>query len=100
MAAIAPGDIVTQPDKKICFNAPFTEKNAYNMRLLNNGAHRIGWAIKTTNVSRLAVDPPCGVLDTKVRVCHTWLPTRAFAGGGYADGLVRAVRLRRFGHKQ
>ena len=75
----APGDIITQPDKKVphlppgvehlqlVFNAPFSEKLVYNVRLTNNGAHRIGWAIKTTNMKRLAVDPPCGVLDAKVR---------------------------------
>jgi len=65
--ALAPGDVLTQPDKKIVFNAPFTEKNVYSVRLTNNGAHRIGWAIKTTNMKRIAVDPPCGVLDAKVR---------------------------------
>ncbi|KAJ1368792.1 hypothetical protein KIN20_030117 [Parelaphostrongylus tenuis] len=26
---------------------------------------RIGWAIKTTNMKRLGVDPACGVLDPK-----------------------------------
>jgi len=53
---------------QLCFNAPFSEKNVYNVRLTNNGAHRIGWAIKTTNMKRLAVDPPCGVLDAKVLI--------------------------------
>lgn len=54
------------------FNAPFSEKLVYNVRLTNNGAHRIGWAIKTTNMKRLAVDPPCGVLDAKVTGWSTW----------------------------
>jgi hypothetical protein len=65
MAAAMPGDIITEPDKKIVFNAPFSEKNNYNVRLTNNGAHRIGWAIKTTNSARLNVTPPCGCLDNK-----------------------------------
>eukprot|EP01083_Nonionella_stella_P287782 979685_1 len=71
MAAVMPGDIITEPDKKIVYNAPFSEKNAYNIRLTNNGAHRIGWAIKTTNMARLQVDPPCGVLDPKESVMMT-----------------------------
>ncbi len=63
--SIAPGDILTAPDKKIVFNAPFSEKMVYYVRVQNNGAHRIGWAIKTTNMQRLNVDPPAGVLDPK-----------------------------------
>ena len=65
MASSAPGDIITEPDKKIVYNAPFSEKNVYNIRITNNGAHRIGWAIKTTNMQRLNVNPPCGCLDAK-----------------------------------
>ena len=65
MAASMPGDIKTEPNAKIVYNAPFSEKNVYNIRLTNNGAHRIGWAIKTTNMKRLAVDPPAGCLDSK-----------------------------------
>ena len=33
--------------------------------MVNSGGHRIGWAFKTTNMKRLGVDPPCGVLDPK-----------------------------------
>ena len=65
MAASMPGDIKTEPNAKVVYNAPFSEKNVYNIRIINNGAHRIGWAIKTTNMKRLAVDPPCGCLDAK-----------------------------------
>ena len=68
MAAVMPGDIITEPDKKIVYNAPFSEKNVYNIRLTNNGGRRMGWAIKTTNMQRLNVDPPCGVLDPKEAV--------------------------------
>ena len=60
-----PGEIKTQPNSKLVFNAPFSEKNRYNLTIANLGAHRIGWAIKTTNIKRLAVDPPAGVLDAK-----------------------------------
>ena len=35
------------------------------MQIINSSARRIGWAIKTTNMKRLGVDPPCGVLDPK-----------------------------------
>ena len=71
MAADMPGDIITEPDKKVVYNAPFSEKNTYNIRLTNNGAHRIGWAIKTTNMQRLNVNPPCGCLDSKESVMLT-----------------------------
>ena len=33
-----PGDIKTEPNAKIVYNAPFSEKNVYNIRLTNNGA--------------------------------------------------------------
>uniref|UniRef100_A0A7E4UUD3 MSP domain-containing protein n=1 Tax=Panagrellus redivivus TaxID=6233 RepID=A0A7E4UUD3_PANRE len=36
--------------------------------ITNAGGRRIGWAIKTTNMKRLGVDPPCGVLDPKENV--------------------------------
>ena len=36
--------------------------------MTNSGGHRIGWAFKTTNMKRLGVDPPCGVLDPKEAV--------------------------------
>ena len=39
-SAAMPADIITEPDKKIVYNAPFSEKNVYNVRLTNNGAHR------------------------------------------------------------
>ncbi|VDP43312.1 unnamed protein product [Heligmosomoides polygyrus] len=50
MASVPPGDINTQPNSKIIINA---------------SGRRIGWAIKTTNMKRLGVDPACGVLDPK-----------------------------------
>ena len=37
-------------------------------QIINAGGRRIGWAIKTTNMKRLGVDPPCGVLDPKEAV--------------------------------
>ncbi len=60
-----PGDIKTEPHAKLVFNAPFAEKNRYHVTIANLGAHRIGWAIKTTNMKRLGVEPPAGVLDPK-----------------------------------
>ena len=80
MAASMPGDIKTEPNAKIVYNAPFTEKNVYNVRLTNNGAHRIGWAIKTTNMKRLAVEP-AGRLPRQ-------------QGGPDAHHRLRALRLR------
>ncbi len=65
MATVMPGDIKTEPHAKIVYNAPFTEKNRYHLTIANLGAHRMGWAIKTTNMKRLSVDPPAGVLDPK-----------------------------------
>ena len=42
MAAFTPGDLKTEPNNKIFFSEPFPEKNVYNVRLINNGAHRSG----------------------------------------------------------
>uniref|UniRef100_A0AC35FWU0 MSP domain-containing protein n=1 Tax=Panagrolaimus sp. PS1159 TaxID=55785 RepID=A0AC35FWU0_9BILA len=33
--------------------------------IINADGRRNGWAIETTNMKRLDVDPPCGVLDPK-----------------------------------
>uniref|UniRef100_A0AC34GF89 MSP domain-containing protein n=1 Tax=Panagrolaimus sp. ES5 TaxID=591445 RepID=A0AC34GF89_9BILA len=60
MASVPPGDIVTQPGTKVVFNAPYDDKHTYHIKIINSGGHRIGWAIKTTNMKRLGVDPPCG----------------------------------------
>ncbi|KAI6194850.1 Major sperm protein [Aphelenchoides besseyi] len=68
MASVAPGDINTQPASKIVFNAPYDDKHTYHIKIINSGGRRIGWAIKTTNMKRLGVDPPCGVLDPKEAV--------------------------------
>ena len=65
MASIPPGDIATQPNAKIVFNAPFDDKHTYHIKVINDGGRRIGYAIKTTNMRRLNVDPPVGVLDPK-----------------------------------
>ena len=35
------------------------------LQITNTSARRIGWAIKTTNMKRLGVDPGSGVLDPK-----------------------------------
>ena len=81
--SVPPGDITTQPGTKIVFNAPYDDKHTYHIKvsqpagtsldialplhlqIINAGGRRIGWAIKTTNMKRLGVDPPCGVLDPK-----------------------------------
>uniref|UniRef100_A0A183VFZ4 Major sperm protein n=1 Tax=Toxocara canis TaxID=6265 RepID=A0A183VFZ4_TOXCA len=66
--SVPPGDINTQPGQKIVFNAPYDDKHTYHIKIQNAGGRRIGWAIKTTNMRRLGVDPPCGVLDPKESV--------------------------------
>uniref|UniRef100_A0AC35F5P3 MSP domain-containing protein n=1 Tax=Panagrolaimus sp. PS1159 TaxID=55785 RepID=A0AC35F5P3_9BILA len=55
MASVPPGDINTQPGTKIVFNAPYDDKHTYHIKIINAGGRRIGWAIKTTNMKRLAV---------------------------------------------
>ncbi|KAJ1349541.1 hypothetical protein KIN20_005130 [Parelaphostrongylus tenuis] len=65
MSSIPPGDINTQPNAKIVFNAPYDDKHTYHIKIINASGRRIGWAIKTTNMKRLGVDPACGVLDPK-----------------------------------
>ena len=65
MASIQPGDIKTEPNAKIVYNAPFSEKNVYHVRVTNLGARRMGFAFKTTNNKRLSIEPPAGCLDPK-----------------------------------
>ncbi|MCP3663708.1 MAG: motile sperm domain-containing protein [Gammaproteobacteria bacterium] len=66
-----PGDIQTEPSTKMVFNSPDSEKNRYNFRLTNLGGKRMGWAVKTTNMARIFIDPPCGCLDAKEAVSFT-----------------------------
>ncbi|RCN42468.1 MSP domain protein [Ancylostoma caninum] len=65
MASVPPGDINTQPNSKIVFNAPYDDKHTYHIKITNASGSHIGWAIKTTNMRRLGVNPACGVLDPK-----------------------------------
>ena len=81
------GDVAAQPGTKIVFNAPYDDKHTYHIKvrllyafpdycsylssdgllwistlmwlfqITNSSARRIGWAIKTTNIKRLGVDP-------------------------------------------
>uniref|UniRef100_A0A914Q268 Major sperm protein n=1 Tax=Panagrolaimus davidi TaxID=227884 RepID=A0A914Q268_9BILA len=64
--SVPPSDITTQPG--IVFNVPYDDKQTYHIKIINAGCRRIGWAIKTINMKRLGVDPPCGVLDPKKSV--------------------------------
>ncbi|KHJ90034.1 MSP domain protein [Oesophagostomum dentatum] len=65
MATVPPGHIHTQPGTKIVFNAPYDDKHTYHIKITNAYGRRIGWAIKTTNMRCLGVDPACGVLNLK-----------------------------------
>ncbi|KHJ93059.1 MSP domain protein, partial [Oesophagostomum dentatum] len=49
----------------VVFNAPHDDKHTYHIKITNASGRRIGWAIKTTNMRSLGVDPACGVLDPK-----------------------------------
>ncbi|KAK6022335.1 hypothetical protein OSTOST_11973 [Ostertagia ostertagi] len=53
MASVPPGDINTQPNSKIVFNAPYDDKHTYHIKIINASGRRIGWAIKTTNMRDL-----------------------------------------------
>ena len=103
-----PGDINTEPTAKLVFNAPYSEKHRYNFRLTNLGAKRIGWAVKTTNMKRISIDPPCGCLDAKEGVSslvvvlgtvYTCITGRVLFVGS-ADHRHRALRLRQREHHQ
>ena len=63
-----PGDIGTEPESRLIFNAPFDQNQSVGFRVQNKGGKKVGWAIKTTNMRRFAVEPPCGVLEPKERV--------------------------------
>ncbi|KAJ1359921.1 Serine/threonine-protein kinase sax-1 [Parelaphostrongylus tenuis] len=65
MSSTPPGDINTQPNAKIAFNAPYDDKHTYYIKIINASGRRIGWAIKKANMKRLGVDPAWGVLDPK-----------------------------------
>ncbi|KAJ1347884.1 hypothetical protein KIN20_003050 [Parelaphostrongylus tenuis] len=75
MSSTPPGDINTQPNTKIvfnapydndiAFNAPYDDKHTYHIKIINASRRRIAWAIKTPNMERLGVDPAWGVLDPK-----------------------------------
>ncbi|CAJ0961617.1 unnamed protein product, partial [Mesorhabditis belari] len=66
--SIPPGDIITQPNSKLVFNAPFDNKHTYHIKMISVGSRRIGWAFKTNNIERLNVEPAFGVLDPKESV--------------------------------
>ncbi len=57
MASIPPSDFATQPNAKIVFSAPYDDKHTYHIKVINDGGRRIGYAVKTTKIRRLNVDP-------------------------------------------
>ncbi len=59
MATVLLGDIKTEPHAKMAYNAPSSEKERYHLTIAN----RMGWAIKTTNMKRLSVEPPAVLFD-------------------------------------
>lgn len=63
--SLPPGDIDFQP-RKIVFNAPYNEKQVFQIKLINTSALRIAFGINTY-MRKLRVDtlctPRCGVLD-------------------------------------
>ncbi|VDO71899.1 unnamed protein product [Heligmosomoides polygyrus] len=40
--AVPPGDISTQPNSKIVFNAPYDDKHTYHIKIINASGRRIG----------------------------------------------------------
>ncbi|VDO96641.1 unnamed protein product [Soboliphyme baturini] len=72
-----PGDIITQPSQVVYFNAPFDDKKNIPMQITNNGTRRIVWALKCTNLKRLSVDPPAGILDPNETV-SLWIGCEPF----------------------
>uniref|UniRef100_A0A8R1E018 MSP domain-containing protein n=1 Tax=Caenorhabditis japonica TaxID=281687 RepID=A0A8R1E018_CAEJA len=73
--SVPPGDIATHPNAKIVFNARMTTSTLITSKVINSSARRIGYGIKTTNMKRLGVDPPRGVLDPKEAVSPSSGPT-------------------------
>ena len=67
MAASMPGDVGTEPESRLVFNAPFDQPQSISCRLTNKGGKKIGWAIKTTNMRRFGIEPACGVLEPKAQ---------------------------------
>ncbi len=60
---VTPGNIKTEPDRKLFINAPFGERKSYPLRITNIGYFPIAWAFKSTNIPRLSAEPGTGVLD-------------------------------------
>ncbi|VDP03087.1 unnamed protein product [Soboliphyme baturini] len=65
---IQPSDIFTQPSQVLYFNGPFNDSKNVPLRITNKGMGRIVWAMKCTNLKRLTIYPPVGVLDPKESV--------------------------------
>uniref|UniRef100_A0A8R1E8R5 MSP domain-containing protein n=1 Tax=Caenorhabditis japonica TaxID=281687 RepID=A0A8R1E8R5_CAEJA len=53
----------------------YDDKHTCHIKVINSSARRIGYGIKTTNMKRLGVDPPRGVLDPKEAVSPSSGPT-------------------------
>ncbi|CAD6200062.1 unnamed protein product [Caenorhabditis auriculariae] len=56
-----PGDGIQDAQHRSSFNALYDD-------VINSSARCIGYGIKTTNMKRLGVDPPCGVPTLKEAV--------------------------------
>ncbi|CAL2032305.1 unnamed protein product [Caenorhabditis brenneri] len=66
--SVPPGDIHTQPNDVIMFNAPFTSMQTSYLTVINPSTRTIAFALKSTIMKRLGVDPPWGVIEPKKAV--------------------------------
>uniref|UniRef100_A0A5S6QJB2 Major sperm protein n=1 Tax=Trichuris muris TaxID=70415 RepID=A0A5S6QJB2_TRIMR len=59
------GEIHLEPQEKMCFNAPFVDTKMQTVAISNMTSKRIGWRAKSSNTTRVTVDPPFGLLEPR-----------------------------------
>ncbi|CAB55166.2 Major sperm protein [Caenorhabditis elegans] len=60
--SVPPGAVITEPAKKIIFNAPFDSMHTYQVKVINLSNRTIAYNIRTLNMKRFSIYPPCGIL--------------------------------------
>uniref|UniRef100_A0A8R1IP99 Major sperm protein n=1 Tax=Caenorhabditis japonica TaxID=281687 RepID=A0A8R1IP99_CAEJA len=72
----------------------YNDWHTYHIKVINSSARRIGYGIMTTNMKRLGVDPPRGVLDPKEAVSPSSGPRSGWSRQAVPS---RVVPARRYG---
>ena len=84
-----PGQLATDPDEIVKFNAPFDISQAFNIRIRNQSNRRIAFKLISIDSDRLEFHPPIGIVEEKKERADVIIETKVFQlRQGISDRIV------------